>query len=141
MQTLITDHCRTAIPATPPADWEREIPRYLVVHDVHRAPKERFRFEAPFTDILDAREWQYAERDYRSGQIVETTSWPHATFAPLNFSAKQVMQFFSTQMKSRMQRSPFSGGRIRLDNGLVGSLTPQTTKPPQLQPMDLRPAS
>jgi hypothetical protein len=90
MQTLIIDNCRTAIPATPPANWEREIPRYRVVHDVHRAPKERFKFESPFSNILDSTEWQYAERDYRAGQAIETTDWPHPSFFPLNYGARKV---------------------------------------------------
>jgi len=122
MQKLIVDHRPTAIPNEPPPGWEREIPLYRVVRDVHAAPKARFRFEPPFTNILDGAEWQYAERDYKAGEVIESTDWPHPSFSPLNFSAKQVQRFFSTQMKSRMQRSPFSGGRIRLDNGLTGSL-------------------
>jgi hypothetical protein len=140
MPTTSATDDRKPIPATPPANWEREIPRYRVVRDVHRAPKPRFRTEQPFSSILDSSEWQYAERDYKAGEIIETTDWPHSSFFPLNYGAKKVHEFFSKQMKSRMQRSPWASGQIRLDNGLTGSLTPNAAAP-QLQPMNLRPAS
>ena len=141
MQKLIVDHRPTAIPNDPPPGWEREIPLYRVVRDVHAAPKPRFRFEPPFSNILDSSEWQYSERDfYKAGEIIACTDWPHPSFAPLNFGAKKVLEFFSRDVRSRMQRSPWANGRIHLDNGLTGSLKPNAT-PPQLQPMDLRPVA
>jgi hypothetical protein len=106
----------------------------------HRAPKERFRTETPFSNILDSTEWQYGERDYVAGQVIECTDWPHPSFCALNYSAKKVLEFFSTQMKSRMRRSPWVAGRLQLDNGLTGSLTPNTASP-QLQPWNSRPAA
>jgi hypothetical protein len=140
MQKLIVDHRPTAIPSIAPANWEKELPRYRVVRAVHPSPKPRFRFEPPFSNILDSSEWQYAERDYRANEVIESTDWPHPSFVPLNYSARQVQQFFSTQMKSRMQRSPWAGGRTRLENGLTGNLTPNAAAP-QLQPMNLRPVA
>jgi hypothetical protein len=58
----------------------------------------------------------------------------------LNYGAKKIHEFFSKRLKSRMQRSPFAGDQIRLDDGLTGNLVAQAAAP-QLQPMDLRPAS
>src|ERR1700730_15972663 len=116
------DNRQTAIPATPPPGWEREVPRYRVIRDVFPSPKPRFRTEPPFANILDSSEWQYAERDYKAGETVETQMWPHASFFPLNFSAKKVLEFFSSRQKSRLPRSPWADGRIRLDDGLSGDL-------------------
>jgi hypothetical protein len=140
MPTAIATDPRTAIPNEPPPGWEREIPKYRVVRDTLPAQKARFRFEPPFASCLDNDVWQYGERLHKAGEVIETTEWPHGNFRPLNYSGAKVMQFFSTQMKSRMQRSPWVAGRVQLDNGLTGSLTPHATAP-QLQPMDLRPAS
>ena len=73
-----------------------------------------------------------------AGEVIETREWPHASFRPLNYGAKKVLDFFNLQMKSRLPRSPWYGDRLRLDNGLSDTTIPSVT-PPQLQPMDLRP--
>ena len=59
-------------------------------------------------------------------------------FFPLNYSAKRVLDFFNSQMKSRMARSPFFENEIRLETGLSGDL-PKIIVAPQVQRMDLRP--
>jgi hypothetical protein len=41
---------------------------------------------------------------------------------PLNFSAREVMRFFNLAQKSRLPRSPWHDGRVRLDDGLSGNL-------------------
>jgi hypothetical protein len=140
MQKLIVDHRPTAIPNIAPVNWEKELPLYRVSRDVHPSPKARARTEPPVSSSSDPDMYQYAERPMKAGEIFEITDWPHPSFRPLNYSAAKVMEFFSRDVKSRMQRSPWVAGRVQLDNGLTGSLTPQTTPPP-LQPMDLRPAS
>jgi hypothetical protein len=56
---------------------------------------------------------------------------------PLNYSARQVMDFFTNRQKSRLPRSPWADGRIRLEDGLGGPM-PKIVGP-QVQPMDLRP--
>jgi hypothetical protein len=111
-----------------------------VVRDIRPAQKARFCLEPPFASCLDSDVWQYGEKPLKAGEIIETRAWPHPSFFPLNYGAKKVLAFFSLQMKSRMQRSPWAGDQIRLDNGLTGNAVTQAT-PPQLQPMDLRPAS
>jgi hypothetical protein len=140
MPTVTATDDRTAIPNEPPPGWEREVPKYRVVRDTLPAQKPRFRFEPPFASCLDNDVWQYGERLHKAGEVIATDQWPHPSFFPLNFSAKKVQQFFSTQMKSRMSRAPFSDGRIKLETGLTGNLVVDPT-PPQLKQMDLRPAS
>jgi hypothetical protein len=125
MPTVIsTDHSRTVIPNTPPANWEREIPMYRVTikGGVYPSPNSRFRFEPPFTSCTDSNCWQFAERPFQEGEIIETTEWPHASFRPLNYSAKKILDFFNSRQKSRLPRSPWADGRVRLDDGLSGDL-------------------
>jgi hypothetical protein len=140
MTTAHTARRDTAIPSSPPPGWERETPKYRVMRDTQPAQKARFRFEPPFASCMDSDVWQYGEKPLKAGEIVETTAWPHPSFFPLNYGAKKVLEFFRASPKSRMQRSPWAGDQIRLDDGLAGNIVVQAT-PPQLQPMDLRPAS
>ncbi len=126
------------IPNDPPPGWERETPKYRVARDISPAPKARFRLEPPFSQCFDSDSYQYGDRPLKAGEIIETTDWPHASFHPLNYSAKKVIEFFNTRMKSRLPRSPWEGDRIRLDDGLTGE-TVVSLVPPQLQPVDLRP--
>jgi hypothetical protein len=119
----------TVIPAAPPPGWERETPKYRAIRDLHPAAKARFRSEPPFAHCWDSSEWQYAIGDVKAGDVVETREWPHASFAPLNYAAKKVLEFFTSQQKSRLPRSPWFGDRIRLDSGLNG---------PQPRPMAIK---
>jgi hypothetical protein len=114
-------HQFTIIPDVAPPGWEFETPRYRVVHDVHPSPKARFRFEPPFAQIMDPGEWQYSEREWKAGEVIETCEWPHPSFRPLNYAAKRTIEFFNAEMKSRLPRSPWQGDRLRLDNGLTGN--------------------
>ncbi|MGA7999528.1 MAG: hypothetical protein WCA28_32085 [Bradyrhizobium sp.] len=116
------------------------MPKYRVPKDTHPAQKARFRFEPPFASCLDNDVWQYGERLHKAGEVIETTEWPHPSFFPLNYGAKKILEFFRNGQKSRMQRSPWAAGQVRLDNSLTGNIVVQAVRP-QLQPIDLRPAS
>ncbi len=119
--------------------WERETPRYRVTirGGVTPPAKSRFRFEPPFASSTDSNEWQYGERPYAEGEIIETRAWPHASFFPLNESAKQVLAFFKSRQKSRLPLSPWQGDRVRLTDGLGGpQIQPAIVKP---EPFDARP--
>jgi hypothetical protein len=116
------DHSRTVIPNTPPANWQREVPRYRVGRDVRPSPNGRHRHEPPFSNFSDGSVWQQADRPHEAGEIIETTEWPHPMFSPLNYSAKKVLEFFGASQKSRLPRSPWADGRVRLSDGLSGSL-------------------
>jgi hypothetical protein len=124
----------------PPSDWKRIVPRYRVTRDVQPAEKSRFRFESPFTEIWSGA-WQYGDRLYESGEEIESTAWPHPSFMPLNYSAERVLAFFKSEMKSRLTVSPWLNGQVRLDNGLSNAPIPADVKPPQVQPMNLRPVA
>jgi hypothetical protein len=138
MTTAIADNGRTVIPTTPPPGWEREVPKYRVVFDTYPAPKARYRTEAPFTNGTESDCWQYGSRTLKSGEVIESREWPHPMFFPLNYSAKRVLDFFNSQMKSRLARSPFFENELRLETGLSGDL-PKIIVAPQVQRMDLRP--
>jgi hypothetical protein len=141
MPTTTATDKRQPIPNEPPPGWEREIPRYRVSRDVHASPKSRHRFEPPFASSTDNDCWQYAERDYKAGDLVETREWPHPSFFPLNYSAKKVLEFFNSRIKSRLPRTPYGpDGRLRLDDGLTGTL-PDHVATPRIKSTDLRPAS
>jgi hypothetical protein len=98
--------------------WETQVPIYQVTRDVQPPTRARYRTEKPFTTMADNDCWQYAERPYQRGETVQTTSWPHPSFRPLNCSAEKVLAFFNGAMKSRLTRSPWHDGRVRLDNGI-----------------------
>ena len=104
----------------PPPGWERETPRYIATRDVRPSPNSRHRLEPPFTTIWQTDVWQFASQPIAAGAIVETRDWPHASFRPLNYSAEKVLSFFNSAIKSRLPRSPFFDGRVRLENGLSG---------------------
>jgi hypothetical protein len=129
----------------PPLNWERSIPRYKATRDLQPAQRDRYRFEPPFEKIWDSDIWQYGERPVMRGEIIETKEWPHPSFSPLNYGAERVLEYFNSQMKSRLQHSPWRDG-IRLENGLTGPII-SDVRPPQMQavdlrqPMDLRPVS
>jgi hypothetical protein len=111
------------LPSIPPLGWRKEIPLYRISADTHPAPKERFRFETPFSQQSDASIWQYGERVHKVREVISTTEWPNpGAMTPLNYAAQQVMEFFTTHQKSRMQRSPWRDGQVFLDNGLSNPL-------------------
>jgi hypothetical protein len=123
----------------PPPGWDRTIPQYRASCDLNPAPKARFQFEPPFAVCYDG-SWQYGTEPIKSGDIIETKSWPHPSFRPLNYSAGRVLDFFNLRMKSRMGLSPFRGDRIELNDGISGALSFEV-KSPQVQPMNLRPVA
>ena len=123
----------------PPPGWEREVPKYRATRDIHPALKARFRFEPPFASITDSDEWQYGTRAIEAGEIIETKDWPHPSFIPLNYGAEKVLAFFNSQMKSRMQRSPWNGNSLRLEGGISGTaIDAARVVPPQLKQIDRR---
>jgi|SRR6266480_1399285 len=104
-----------------PIGWDQEIPRYRAMVAVKPAELARYRFERPFTSNGDSSVWQYGTEPIAAGQNIETTSWPHASFMPLNESAKRVSEFLTSRQKSRLQVSPWRDGRLHLDDGLSGA--------------------
>jgi hypothetical protein len=70
--------------------------------------------------------------------VIETTSWPHPSFQPLNYSAEEVPAYLNSATKSRLTLSPWHGGGLRLENGLSGAM-PTVVRPLQLKPANLRP--
>jgi hypothetical protein len=118
----------------PPKDWEREVPRYRITRDLAPAMKNRFRFENPYTDLTCGDSWQYGEKSHQVGAEIESKCWPHPSMRPMNYGAERVMAFFNSAMRSRLTTSPWHGDRVRLDDGLSGTL-------PKLQTMTSRPAA
>jgi hypothetical protein len=138
MPTTTATDDRKVIPNLPPLNWKREIPKYRISRETLPSPKERFKFEPPFSSGSDASTWQYGERVHDAGEIIETTFWPNpGTMTPLNYSAKQVMEYFTSHQKSRLARAPWRDGQVFLDDGLSNPLSKIVA--PQVQPMDLRP--
>jgi hypothetical protein len=137
MPTTTATDDRQPIPNIPPRDWEREVPRYRVGRAVYPSPNSRHRHEAPFSSFSDGAVWQQADRPHAVGEVIESTEWPHPMFSPLNYSAKRVLEFFGTSQRSRLQRSPWHDGRVRLSDGLGGPL-PQI-KAPKPEPVRLQP--
>jgi hypothetical protein len=125
----------------PTPGWDREVPRFRVTCDVRPPTRDRYRTEPPFTTMADNDCWQYADRPYESGETIETTAWPHASFMPLNFSAQKVLAFFNGALQSRLTLSPWHEGRVRLDNGLSDAPMIFDVTPPQVKPMNLRPVA
>jgi hypothetical protein len=109
----------------PIADWAREVPRYRATRSVHPSPNSRHRLEPVFSQMSDSSCYQFAERPITAGEIVETKSWPHPSFHPLNRSAEKVLAFFNSAPKSRLGMSPWRGDRISLEDGLSGGAPPK----------------
>jgi hypothetical protein len=120
----------------PPIGWERETPKYRVAIQggVYPSPNSRHRFEPPFASASDTAVWQYADRAYKVGEIIETREWPHASFQACNYAAEKVLEFFNSRMKSRFTRSPWLGDSVRLEDGLGGPMIIHPTAP-QLEPV------
>jgi hypothetical protein len=138
MPTTAATDDRKVIPNLPPLNWKCEVPKYRISGDTKPAPKERFRFEPPFSSGSESDVWQYGERPFKAGEIIETTEWPNpGTMTALNYSARQVIEFFTSRQKSRLPRSPWAGDQVRLDDGLSGPLP--TIKAPQPEPVRLQP--
>jgi hypothetical protein len=138
MPTTIAADDRKPIPAIPPLSWKKEIPKYRISHETLPAPKSRFRFEPPFAQISDASTWQYGEKMWPAGSVIETTEWPNpGTMTPLNYSARQVMDFFTSRQRSRLPRAPWFDNQVRLEDGLGGPQPKITT--PRPEPVDLHP--
>jgi hypothetical protein len=109
----------------PPQDWAREVPRYRATRALSPSEKLRFRFEPPFSQMADNDVWQYGHRPVERGTVIQTRSWPHPSFRPLNESARRVLEFFNARQKSRLPLSPWRRDRIVLDDGLTGSMQPR----------------
>jgi hypothetical protein len=123
MPTTTATDPKKPIPTTPPLNWRKEMPVYRVRVETRPALKTRFRFEPPFSQIMDPSEWQYSERVWPAGSVIATDQWPCAgTFVPLNYSAREVLAYFNSHQKSRLPRSPWHDGRVRLEDGLSGNL-------------------
>jgi hypothetical protein len=138
MPTTTATDDRKVIPNLPPLNWKREVPKYRISHETVPSPKERHRFEPPFASCSEANIWQYGERIHKAGEVITTDQWPcPGTMTPLNYSARQVMEFFTSRQRSRMARAPWRDGQVFLDDGLSNPL-PKIAAP-QVQPMDLRP--
>jgi hypothetical protein len=140
MPTTTATDPKTPIPPTPPLNWRKEMPVYRVRVETRPAPKERFRFEPPFASQSDSDIWQYGEKIWPANSVIQTDQWPCAgTFVPLNYSAREVLNYFTTHQKSRLPRSPWADGRVRLDDGLSNPM-PKIGLP-KLPSVDLHPAS
>jgi hypothetical protein len=136
MPTTTATDDRKVIPNLPPLNWKREIPKYRVSRDTKPAPKERFRFEPPFASGSESDVWQYGQRTFKAGEVIETTEWPNpGTMTPLNYSARQVTEFFTNRQKSRLPRAPWANDQVRLEDGLGGP-QPQI-KAPKPEPVRL----
>jgi hypothetical protein len=140
MPTTTSTDPKKPIPTTPPLNWRKEMPVYRVRAETRPAPKTRFRFEPPFAQIMDPSEWQYGERVWPAGSVIATDQWPCAgTFVPLNYSAREVMEYFTSRQRSRLARSPFIDGQVRLEDGLSSDGPPKIVAP-KMAATDLQPA-
>jgi hypothetical protein len=124
--------------APPPDGWEKIIPKYRVRFDVGPTALARFRLEPP--QDMGANIWQYSDRDrvYKANEEITTKSWPHPSFVPLNYGAEKVLEFFNTRSKSRLTTSPWHIDRLRLDDGMTGTIVVIDVPPPPLKQIDRR---
>jgi hypothetical protein len=110
--------------APPPIGWEKIIPKYLATRDLRPAERARYRLEPPFSTVFDSEIWQYSDRTYyKANEEITTKSWPHPSMKPLNYSAERVLAFFNSRIKSRLATTPWHIDRLRLDDGLTGTVT------------------
>jgi hypothetical protein len=115
-----------------PPGWDKEIPRYRASISLHPSAYARHRTEPPFVSSTDNGMWQYAERPVSAGEELEITVWPHASMVPLNESARRVLDYFTSHLKSRLPQTPWRNGRLRLEDGLSGAPPEQGTLRPNL---------
>jgi hypothetical protein len=108
----------------PPPGWKRQTPQYRATRDLHPPALDRMRHDTPWASTMDENCWQYATGPIADGDLVQTTSWPHESFEPLNYAAKQILNFFNMREKSRMQLSPWLNGEVRLETGTEGMSIP-----------------
>jgi hypothetical protein len=106
-------------------DPRTEVPRYRATRDVHPPANSRHRHEPPFSSFSDPDVWQFADRPVKSGELIETKSWPHPSFFALNEAAERVLAFFNSAPRSRMGMSPWRDGRIVLEDGLSFTTQPK----------------
>jgi hypothetical protein len=106
-------------------DPRTEVARYRATRDVHPPANSRHRFEPPFSSLSDPDVWQFADRPVKSGELIETKSWPHPSFFALNEAAERVLAFFNSAPKSRLGLSPWRGDRIVLEDGLSFTTQPK----------------
>jgi hypothetical protein len=139
MPTTTATDDRTPIPNLPPLNWKREIPKYRISRETLPAPKSRVKYEPPFASCSEANIWQYGERIHKAGEVIATTEWPcPGTMTPLNYSAREVMEFYTSRQRSRMARAPWRDDQVFLDDGLSGAMP--RIAPPQMQPVGVQPA-
>jgi hypothetical protein len=62
MPTTIATDDRKPIPAIPPLNRKKEIPKYKIGRETLPAPKARFRFEPPFAQIATPRRGNMARK-------------------------------------------------------------------------------
>ena len=86
--------------SAPPPGWQFEQPRFRATRDLRPSPNGRHKFEPPFASISDNSVYQFATQPIKAGEEIETKSWPHESFFPLNYSAKKVLDFFNSRPKS-----------------------------------------
>jgi hypothetical protein len=107
---------------------ETEIPRYRVSRAVRPAAFPRVRHETPWTwassdDPTKPAIWQYADRVIEAGEIIETDCWPsESAFWPLNESARKVLHFYRSAVRSRLPLKPYRSGELVLDDGVSGKV-------------------
>jgi hypothetical protein len=111
--------------SAPPPGWERETPKWRASRAVYPSPNSRHKLESPFASLSDPDVHQFATRPINAGEEFSSREWPHPSFIPLNYSARKVLDFFTTRQKSRLGRSPWQGDRIVLDDGLTGPTQPK----------------
>jgi hypothetical protein len=123
----------------PTPGWERIVPRYLVVRAVSPPSRARYRDEKPFTTMGDNDCWQYCgDKPIAAGTEIESMSWPHSSFRPLNFSGQKVLAFYLGALRSRLPLSPWHEGAVRLDNGMSDAPQIFDVRPPQIRGVDMR---
>lgn len=105
-----------------PDGWDREVPRYKASIELRPPVYARYRYERPVSACSDTHEWQYSEREYAAGSVIETTAWPSPSMVPLNETARQIREYFTSHQKSRLPISPWRDGKLHLDDGLTGAV-------------------
>jgi len=110
-------------------DWRRRRPKYRLIRDLKPPAKPRFALEKPWTETSEADVWQYLDRPLPAGTVIETTCWPHESLFAINEAARRVLEFYRSSVKSRLTRTPWMDGELRLSTGLEGPGVPFVRPP------------